>query len=65
MKNFPKYIIVDIMLNGQFLHTMQISTLLADEFDHGIPVFSVDVLKKHIIGRLPSLKGKDFKVCPN
>lgn len=61
-----KYIEFDIMLGDKFIHTMRVSTLLADSVDaFGVPVFSLEKIKRHIESRLPTLKGKNYILCPN
>lgn len=61
-----KYIAFDIMLGDKFVHTVRVSTLLADNIDaFGVPSFSLSKIKQHIESRLPSLKGKDYRLCPN
>lgn len=61
-----KYIEIDIMLGDRFVHTMRVSTLLADSVDaFGLPVFSLTKIKRHVESRLPTLKGKDYRLCLN
>lgn len=61
---FPKYIAVDVMLRGRFVHTFRISTLLADRIDeNGKPVFSAERVLAHIESRMLSLKGQPYNIC--
>lgn len=60
------YIEFDIMLGERFVHTMRVSILLADSVDaFGLPTFSDDKIRRHVESRLPSLKGKNYQLCPN
>lgn len=60
------YIEFDIMLGERFVHTMRVSILLADSVDAlGVPTFSYDKIRLHVESRLPSLKGKNYQLCPN
>lgn len=64
MRRFLKYINVDVMLHGRFVHTFRISTLLAEYIDtDGKPVFNADRISEHIESRLPSLKGQPYNIC--
>lgn len=61
-----KFISFDIMIGDQFIHTIAVSTLLADSIDRfGRPVFSPRKLSDHVISRLPTLRGKNFRLCHN
>ena len=61
-----QYIEIDIILGDSFVHTMRVSTLLADGVDAlGLPVFSLAKIKQHVENRLPTLKGKDYRLCLN
>lgn len=61
---FRKFIDIDVMLRGRFVHTFRISTLLADKIDpDGKPVFSAKRIEEHIESRLPSLKGQPYNIC--
>ena len=60
----PKQFSVDIMINDRYIHTMEISTLLADKIGpDGRPAISVEKLCENIEKRLPSLKGQQYNVC--
>ena len=60
---FRKFIDMDVMLRGRFVHTFRISTLLADKIDtDGKPVFSAKRIEEHIESRLPSLKGQPYNI---
>lgn len=64
MNKIAKYISLDVMLRGRFVHTFRISTLLAERIgSDGKPVFSVNRIQSHIEERLPSLKGQPYKIC--
>lgn len=64
MNKIAKYIFLDVMLHGRFIHTFRISTLLAERIsDDGKPVFSVDRIQSHIEERMPSLKGQPYNIC--
>lgn len=64
MKPFRKFIDIDVMLRGRFVHTFRISALLADSIDsNGIPTFSISTIQELIENRLPSLKGKPYNIC--
>ncbi|MDD6868585.1 MAG: hypothetical protein PUE39_03405 [bacterium] len=58
-----KYILIDVMLRGRFVHTFRISTLLAERFEDNKPVFSVNRIAEHIESRMPSLKGQPYNIC--
>lgn len=59
-----KFIDIDVMLRGRFVHTFRISTLLADGIaSDGKPIFSPKRLEQHIESRLPSLKGQPYNIC--
>ena len=59
-----KFINIDVMLRGRFVHTFRISTLLADRIaPDGTPVFSAERIQAHVESRLPSLKGKPYNIC--
>lgn len=63
-RSFTKFIDIDVMLRGKFVHTFRISTLLADGItSDGTPIFSAQQLEKHIESRLPSLKGQPYNIC--
>lgn len=60
----PKFINIDVMLRGQFVHTFRLSALLADQIDtDGKLVFSVARIQSYIEERLPSLKGQPYNIC--
>lgn len=61
-----KFISFDIMIGDQFIHTIAVSTLLADSIDRfGRPDFSPGRLGEHIESRLPTLRGKKYHLCRN
>lgn len=61
---FRKFIDIDVMLRGRFVHTFRISTLLADGIaSDGTPIFSAQRLEKHVESCLPSLKGQPYNIC--
>lgn len=58
-----KFVNIDVMLRGRFVHTFRISTLLAECVDpSGLPVFSFERVKAHIESRIPSLKGQPYNI---
>ena len=60
----PRYIFLDVMLRGRFIHTFRISSLLADGVgSDGKLIFSVDRIQSHIEERMPSLKGQPYNIC--
>lgn len=60
----PKFINIDVMLRGRFVHTFRLSSLLADKIDNdGKLVFSVTRIQSHIEERLPSFKGQPYNIC--
>lgn len=61
-KPFRKFIDLDVMLRGRFVHTFRISILMADRIVDGLPVFSSTRLRNHIEERLPSLKGQPYNI---
>lgn len=63
MRRFAKYINIDVMLRGRFVHTFKISTLLAERIVDGKPVFSANRLAEHIESRMPTLKGEPYNIC--
>lgn len=64
MRPFRKFIAIDVMLRGHFVHTFHVSILLADFIDNnGIPSFSMSTLQGYVEDRLPSLKGKPYNIC--
>ena len=55
----------DIMLNEKFIHTMKLSMIGAsfvDGFEPEGPVINGKKLRREVVKRLPSLKGKDFQM---
>lgn len=61
---FRKFIDIDVMLRGRFVHTFRISMLLADgTTSDGMPIFSTRQLAEYIESRLPSLKGQPYNIC--
>lgn len=50
-----KTLVFDVMLDGRFVHTFRYRYC---------PLFPIDEqeLEKFVTGRLPTLKGKDFKI---
>ncbi len=64
MNRIAKYINIDVMLRGRFVHTFRISTLLAERIESdGRPVFSANRIQSHIEERMPSLKGQPYNIC--
>lgn len=60
---FRKFIDIDVMLRGRFVHAFRVSILLADSVtSDGKPVFSTERLKDHLESRLPSLKGQPYDI---
>lgn len=60
---FRKFIDIDVMLRGRFVHTFRISTLLADgKTLDGMPIFTTRRLKEYIESRLPSLKAQPYNI---
>lgn len=64
MNKIAKYIFIDVMLRGRFVHTFKISTLLAERIESdGTPTFSVNRIQSHIEERMSSLKGQPYNIC--
>lgn len=59
-----KYIDIDVMLRGRFVHTFRVSALVADSISpDGKLNFSAERVMRHIESRMPSLKGQPYNLC--
>lgn len=58
-----KHIDVDVMIGDKFFHTFRVSMLIAEGIaDDGKPIVDYERLCRHIEGRMPTLKGKRYKI---
>lgn len=58
-----KHFDVDVMIGDKFIHTFHVSTLMAEGIaDDGKPIVDYERLCRHIEGRMPTLKGKRYKI---
>lgn len=63
MRKFANHINVDVMLNGRFIHTFSIPSLLADMISpNGALTYSVEKIQRYIEERMPSLKGRAYNI---
>lgn len=64
ISQLKKFYDLDVMIRDRFVRTFRISVMLADRIDpDGKPVFSYEKVCNHIESRMPSLKGKPYRIC--
>ena len=58
-------IVFDVMIGDRFYDTFRLPIELGmiQDFHGEVPVFNLEAIKRKVLEKRPTLKGKDFRIC--